>query len=300
MGSGFYISADQADRRVDRYLRTRYPMVPLGAIMKALRTGEVRLDAKKARPGERLEEGQFLQVPWEDAAPVRAAAPESKRNLRPLATIYRDDYLWIVNKEAGLLTQPDARGGDSLITRALAELGRGQGDFRPATVQRLDRNTSGAVIIAMSGKSQRYLSELIRERKIKKTYWAVVAGDIPESGRVDLPLLKDPQSNVVAVDEKGQKSLTLFKRLKSDGRVSLVELELVTGRSHQARVHMSALGYPILGDAKYGGAVKKIKRPLLHARALGFPDDPSLPSGISGKTFTADLPKDMEEFLHAL
>lgn len=295
----FYVTEDQAGRRIDRLLRTRYAGVPLGAIMKALRDGSVRLDGKKAAPDTRLQAGQFLQVPWDDdicQAPPAGARTGQKP---PLDTIYRDDYVWIVNKPAGLLTQPDVRGGDSLITRALSELRWDRVDFRPATVQRLDRNTSGVVLIAVSGKSQRFLSELIRERRIRKIYWAAVRGEMPESGRVDLPLLKDPDANVVTVSEKGQAALTIYRKIRSLGAASLAELELVTGRPHQARAHMSAIGHPILGDAKYGGAAKGIRRPLLHARSVTFPDDKALPPGISGKTFFADLPGDMREFCAA-
>lgn len=298
----FYITADQADRRIDRFLRTRYAGVPLGAIMKALRDGSVRLDGKKATPDTRLREGQFLQVPWDDVAPAASPACSHagrKQPREPLDTIYRDDYVWIVNKPAGLLTQPDVRGGDSLITRAMNELRWDRSDFRPATVQRLDRNTSGIVLIAVSGRSQRFLSELIRERRIRKIYWAVVSGGMPESGRVDLPLLKDQAVNIVKVSEKGQNALTIYRKIKGCGAASLAELELVTGRPHQARAHMSAIGHPILGDVKYGGGAKGIRRPLLHARSVSFPDDKALPPGIQGKTFFADLPEDMREFRDA-
>lgn len=295
----FYVTEDQDGRRVDRFLRTRYPQVPLGAIMKALRKGEVRLDARKVQPDARLSQGQLLQVPWDDVRAV-PAGNGAKKKLAPAETIYRDGYAWIINKPAGLLTQPDAKGGDSLITRALTELGWSRDDFRPAAVQRLDRNTSGAVLVAMSGKSQRYLSQLIRERRIKKTYWAVVLGDMAESGKADFPLLKDPMANTVSVDEKGQDALTLYRRLGGDGKTSLMELELVTGRPHQARAHMSALGHPIAGDVKYGGGCRGVKRPLLHARSLNFPGDAELSEGIRGKEFTAELPEDMEVFFNAL
>lgn len=294
MGKEFYISKDQAGRRVDRLLRTMWPQVPLGAIMKALRKGEVHLDARKVSADTRLEEGQFLQVPWNDDAPCETGAPAIS-DFPPLDTVYRDDYVWIVNKPAGLLTQPDEKGGDSLITRALAELRWSRTDFHPSTVQRLDRNTSGVVLIAMSGVSQRYLSELIRDRKIKKHYRAVVAGDIPESGRINLSLLKDPETNVVRVDKEGQSALSIFRRLGGEGKYSVVELELVTGRPHQARVHLSAVGFPILGDKKYGGS--GAKRPLLHAYSVTFPDDAELPTAIRGKMFTAPIPNDMKRFM---
>ncbi len=297
MGKEFYVTDDQAGRRLDRLLRTMWPQVPLGAIMKALRKGDVRLDAKKAAPDTRVESGQFLQVPWDDASHIMVAAEQSAvTDSESIETIYKDEYVWIVNKPAGLLTQPDTKNGDSLITRALVELNWSRSDFHPSTVQRLDRNTSGIVLIALTGASQRYLSELIRERKVKKIYRAVVLGDIKENGEIDIPLIKDQESNIVKPAKNGQSALTKYKKLGGNGRISTVEVELVTGRSHQARVHLSAIGHAILGDQKYGGESKKEKRPLLHAYSVTFPEDVKLPENLRGSTFTAQLPNDMKEF----
>lgn len=301
MGKDLYISSDHDGRRLDRVLRTLWPQVPLGVIMKAIRTGEVRLDAKKTAPDTRLSEGQYLQVPWDDELPRDAqkkACPH--QTFPPLDTLYRDDFVWIVNKPAGLLTQPDEKGGDSLITRALSELKWSRADFRPATVQRLDRNTSGVVLIALSGKAQRILSEMIRSREIKKIYWAVVAGELPEKGEIDFPLLKDPETNKVTVDAGGQEALTRYGRLGSGRGWSTAELELVTGRPHQARAHMAAIGHPILGDTKYGGDGKAAKRPLLHARSVEFPERAELPDAIRGAKIAAPLPRDMEGYKNAL
>ncbi len=302
MSKEFYVTADQSGRRIDRLLRGMWPWVPLGAVMKAIRTGEVRLDARKVRPDTRVEEGQFLQVPWEDAMPDQRTADRDVRiSVRnSLETIYRDEYLWIINKPAGLLTQPDTKGGDSLITRVLTELAWTRSDFRPSTVQRLDRNTSGAVIVALTGLSLRHLSELIRERRIRKIYLAVVQGRTEESGEIDLPVLKDPSSNTVRIDPDGQKALTRYRSISYGNGWSGVEAELVTGRSHQARVHFAAVGHPIIGDIKYGGDVKKAKRPLLHAYSLVFPDDEGLPENIKNREFTAPLPKDMEEYFNEM
>ena len=302
MSKEFYVTADQSGRRIDRLLRGMWPGVPLGAVMKAIRTGEVRLDARKVRPDTRVEEGQFLQVPWEDAMPDQRTADRDVRiSVRnSLETIYRDEYLWIINKPAGLLTQPDTKGGDSLITRVLTELAWTRSDFRPSTVQRLDRNTSGAVIVALTGPSLRHLSELIRERRIRKIYLAVVQGRTEESGEIDLPVLKDPSSNTVRIDPDGQKALTRYRSISYGNGWSGVEAELVTGRSHQARVHFAAVGHPIIGDIKYGGDVKKAKRPLLHAYSLVFPGDEGLPENIKNREFTAPLPKDMEEYFNEM
>lgn len=301
MGGELRISADNDGRRVDRVLRTLWPQVPLGAIMKAVRTGEVRLNGKKTKADARLEEGQLLYVPWEEAAgsasrngcDVHEGDISEKRP--PLETLYRDGYLWIVNKPAGLLTQPDVKGGDSLITRALAELCWTRSDYRPATVQRLDRNTTGAVIIALTGAAQRRLAELIREHKIRKLYHAVVEGIADESGRVDLSLLKDGSANMVRPDKDGQPALTLYRRISVQGARSVVEAELVTGRSHQARVHLAAIGHPLVGDAKYGSG-RGAKRPLLHARTVIFPDDGELPAVLRGAAVTAPLPADMKKY----
>ena len=294
MARELVISADNDGRRVDRVLRTLWPGVPLGAIMKAIRTGEVRLDGKRTKGEARLAEGQRLTVPWEDGAKAAAAPARELPRAKPLETLYKDDFAWIVNKPAGLLTQPDERGGDSLITRALAELGWSRSDYRPATVQRLDRNTSGAVIIALTGRAQRTLAELVRERKIRKIYRAVVEGDAPEEGKIDLPLLKDARTNTVRPDEGGQRALTLYRRIALCGSRSVVEAELVTGRPHQARAHLAAIGHPIAGDAKYGG--KMGKRPLLHARLVIFPDDAALPAALRGARIEAPLPDDMKKY----
>lgn len=303
MSENLHITKDNEGRRLDRVLRTLWPDVRLGEIMKAIRKGDVRVDGKKAKVDTRLEEGQLVQVPW-DANKNQKALRENHKHIKngrlrkypALDTVYRDNYMWIVNKPAGLLTQPDKKGGDSLITRALAELNWDRTDFRPSTVQRLDRNTSGAIIIAMSGTAQRHLSELIRERRIGKLYRAVVQGESNESGTVDLPLIKDPKTNTVKVDIKnGRGSISKYRRVCCGNNNSSIEVDLITGRPHQARVHMAEIGHPLLGDRKYGNGFGA-KRPLLHAYKITFPVDDKLPKAVSGHTFTAELPADMDIF----
>jgi 23S rRNA pseudouridine955/2504/2580 synthase len=189
--------------------------------------------------------------------------------------------------------------------------GRGGAGFSPAAVHRLDRNTTGALAVALTGEALRELERLFKERLVAKRYLAVVVGKLPEKGVIDAPLLKDSARNVVRVAgaETGKSALTRFERLSvqkellSDKGLSLASIELVTGRTHQARVHMAHIGRPILGDRKYGNIEvnrkwREVKRPLLHAFELRFPGDLSgALSGISGKTFRAGLPWDMAVLL---
>jgi len=297
MGISFYITEDQEDRRIDRLLRTRWPQLPLGAIMKAIRTGEVRLDSKKVKPDTRLKAGQFLQLPWDDEAVQHKTVQnaDAAKKYPPLPTIYKDENVWIINKPAGLLTQPDAKGADSVFSRVLSELNWTRTDFHPSTVQRLDRNTSGIILVALSGKFQRLLTELIRERQISKIYRAVVYGNISENGRIDFPLLKDGDTNTVRIDQNGAEALTLFEKLSGCAEYSCAEIQLVTGRSHQIRVHFAAIGHPLLGDRKYGNGKGNATRTLLHAYEVKFPYDSRL-GKISGRSFTAALPSDMLKY----
>lgn len=290
---GFTVSADQEGRRLDRVLRGLYKSVPLGAVMKSIRTGAVRVDDRKLSADARLVRGQRVTVPWDDdVAPgitraVSAPAP-------PIDVIYRDEHIFIANKPAGLLSQPDERGGDSAIGRIVSALKWGRTDFRPALIGRLDRNVSGIIAAALSFDAARRLSEMMRASRIRKIYRAIVEGRAPESGEIDFPLLKDARDNIVRSATDGQSALTRFRTVRRADRCSLVELELVTGRPHQARAHMSMIGCPIMGDAKYGSKTKNGGRICLHALSLGFPDDDSLPPGIAGASYSAPYPRDFQ------
>ena len=302
------ISADHDGRRIDKVLRAIFPNVPLSAIMRALRKGEVILDAKRARePDVRVAGGQELYVPWsieEEVIKAESAGekPGGMKKLPDVPYIYKDDAVCIVNKPADLLVQPDVKGGDSVITRIWAMFGRGVQGFAPAAVHRLDRNTTGALAVAMSGGALRELELLFMERRIQKIYLAIVAGNAPCSGDIKAPLLKDEENNFVVVNPEGKSSHTRFEKISDGEGFSVLSVELLTGRTHQARVHLAYAGIPILGDQKYGrlSANKEarkmgIKRPLLHAWKSIFPDKISdrLLSAVAGKCFTAPPPEDM-------
>jgi 23S rRNA pseudouridine955/2504/2580 synthase len=273
-----------------------YRDVPLGAIMGAIRRGEVRVNGAKGRCDRRLAAGEEVHVPWSLPGAARAvSAGHCEGTAERLRTLLRNDDVWIVDKPAGVLSQPDRSTGDSVITRAWSELSWERVDFRPALIHRLDRNVSGVMAIAMNSPTLRLLSGLMRESLVRKIYRAIVRGVPPEMGEVDGPILKDGSSNTVAVDDAGRRALTRYRRISSDGRRALVELELVTGRPHQARAHMSSIGHPILGDAKYGGDAAR--RLFLHARSLEFPNLPDMPPTLAGVLVRSEMPG---EFVNVL
>lgn len=295
----FVVTADQADRRLDRVLRGLYPDVPLAAIMKALRTGGVRLNARKRDGAARLAQGDIVDVPWQDERPAPQVLPE-KTGTR-LKTLFRSDDLWCVEKPTGLLSQPDRKGGDSVITAAWSALSWTRADFRPALIHRLDRNVSGVMAIALNAPVLRTLSEQMREGRIRKLYRAVVRGTPPAHGTIDAPLYKDEARNTVRVDARGKEALTRYRTLRSGNEYSLVELELVTGRPHQARAHLASIGHPIVGDEKYGEAAQGQKRRngrlFLHASELFFQESPELPQELKGLTVKSEIPKEFENFI---
>jgi 23S rRNA pseudouridine955/2504/2580 synthase len=305
----FIVTPDQEDRRLDRVLRGLYPGVPLSAIMKSIRKGDVRVRGAKSAVAARLAAGDVVSVPWaaEGIGPGRSSerTPEKRLAKTPkLRTLLKTGAVWFIEKPPGLLSQPDSPGGDSVVTRAWDELNWRRADFRPALVGRLDRNVSGVMTIALDAPSLRLLWRLMSEGMIKKIYRAIVLGRPEQEGEIDIPLLKDETSNKVTAGE-GLQALTRYRVLEAGKKFSLVELELVTGRPHQARAHMSAIGHPIAGDVKYGGSrsclgkgMKQAKsRIFLHAYSLGLPDAADLPDDVRGVTVISPLPEKFESFL---
>lgn len=290
------ISPSDDGRRLDRVIRSLWPGLPLSVVMKGIRTGAVRLDAKKAAPQARVAAGQELYVPWDD--PKKERGGYAFRRTLPL--IFRDSRLWAVNKPENLLVQPDKKNQDNVLERVRYMLGCEGLEERAYAAHRLDRNTTGLLLVALSGVALRILQDAFRDRTIKKTYLAVVPGLPPKEGEITAPLLKDPSSNTVRVDSKGKEALTRYRVLAGDGNLSLVEIDLVTGRSHQARVHMAYLGFPVVGDQRYGDEKVKgywwnrgIRRPLLHSYQIRFANLEGELADLSNRTITAPPADDL-------
>jgi len=280
----FTVSADDDGIRLDRWFRRNLPDASFNLVSRWARTGQLRVDGKRAAPGDRIEAGQTIRVPPKsDDQP--AARPQRKREVltddevefvRSLA-IYEDAAAIVVNKPPGLATQGGTKTKDHL-DRLLDGL-VAEGASRPKLVHRLDKDTSGALLVARTPRAAAFFSKHFSGRSARKLYWAIVAG-VPsvEDGLIDLPLAKQPgtggEKMHVDEGEAGQPARTRYRVIERAGnRAAWVELQPLTGRTHQLRVHMLAIGHPILGDGKYGGQeaflTGAISRKLhLHARRL--------------------------------
>ena len=280
-------AADDAVR-LDRWLRRTLPHVSYGQLAKWLRTGQIRVDGRRAKPGQRLAEGQIVRLPPHasiDAAPP-AAAPTNDRLTVDASSaadlqarvLYRDDTLIALNKPSGLAVQ-----GGSKTTRHLdgmLDALRFDAAEKPRLVHRLDKDTSGVLLLARDAPAARRMTTLFRDRDVVKIYWALVAG-IPAAseGRVDLPLMKTPGQGgekMRPAQEGGQSAVTVYSIVDQAGRrIAWLALNPLTGRTHQLRAHCAALGTPIVGDGKYGGKAAFVaglaSKLHLHARSLSFP-----------------------------
>lgn len=296
MSYQFKISRHDDGRRIDSVVRGMWPALPLSAIMKYFRKGNVKLDGKRCEAKTHVVEGQYVWVPWE--APGTEAESEPPLKTLPLDIIYSDQYVLVINKPAGLLSQPDVKWEDSVATRAIKYAVDPQ--YPPQLVHRLDRNTSGVMILACDGQTTRALMECFKTHRVDKRYWAITIGELRSHGKIEVPLLKDPDKKLVRVHPDGEHALTEYKCLTSNGDFSLAEVRLHTGRTHQIRVHMNHIGNPLLGDVKYGdfgskGLLKSlgVRRPMLHARSIKLKGLPAFLSHLEGKTFRAKAPEDI-------
>lgn len=303
----FTVSEDDDGIRLDRWFKRNLPQIGFATVSRWARTGQIRVDGKRAKPEDRLEQGQVLRVPpgGEDAPTAKKAAPRV-RTLTPeqiaeaKAMVIRETASAIVlNKPPGLATQGGSKTTkhvDGLLD-AFVETEKTP---RPRLVHRLDKDTSGVLLIARTPGSAASFSKRFAGRSARKVYWALVVGKPQLSeGVIDAPLAKQPGTGGEKMhidEENGAAAKTRYRVVDSAGqRASWVELEPLTGRTHQLRVHMAAIGHPIVGDGKYGGPdsflTGAVSRKMhLHARRLII-SEPKVGEGTGGKLdVTAELP----------
>ncbi len=315
------VTEDEGEQRLDRWLKRKFPQVTQGAVEKMCRTGQLRVDSGRVKASDHVLPGQTVRVPPLPDAAAPEYEPDGKISAADVkmiqgAVLWKDEHMIVLNKPAGLASQGGSGMGERHVDGLAEALKFGYKD-KPKLVHRLDKDTSGLLMLARTDRVARRLSEALRHRAARKIYWALVAGvPNPKQGSIKYGLMKAPGGR-----GEGEKMLCIHpakmseypdaKRAQTDfftlwflgTRMSWMALEPVTGRTHQLRAHMAEMGHPIAGDGKYGGSTAEnmgdgwgasiggdVSRKLhLHARQL------TVEHPVTGEimTFTAPLPDHM-------
>ncbi|MHC1721378.1 MAG: RluA family pseudouridine synthase [Clostridiaceae bacterium] len=270
------IGSNEAGQRIDKFLRKWLKDVPLSAIYKNIRKGDVKVNGKKVREKYSLLDGDVVEL-------IELKSAEKKEKFQRIEndfkTLYEDEDILLVEKWPGVLVHSDRHKGEATLTDFVLSYLYDKGDyqpeskisFTPASCNRLDRNTSGIVVFGKTYEGLKAMNEMMRERKIKKFYQALVKGRLKD-GYYEAYISKTQDSNISMVSDKEQPGFKMIamnvKTIESCGSYSLLELELLTGRSHQLRAHLSHLGNPIIGDTKYGD--KKLNNYFFNKFGLGY------------------------------
>lgn len=294
--------AEEQPERLDKYLAARLPEFTRSRIQSMIKEGLVFVNGLPPRKaGQILEQGAGIRV---DIPPVQPASivPEAIA----LDIIYEDDDLIVVNKPAGMVVHPSAgHSSETLVHAALAHAPQMEGiggQQRPGVVHRLDKNTSGLILLAKNDRAHRWLQDQFRQREISKIYLALVDGRPPTpSGRIEAPIGRDTknrQKMAVVTPEKGRQAISEYHTLETFPNHALLEVHPLTGRTHQIRLHLLFLNCPVAGDTVYGRSRSTIPtdRHILHAYRLTL----RLPGQADRVTFEAPLPQDLERLLQLL
>ncbi len=307
----FTIKQNDADMRLDKFVAKAVPSLPSNLIQKYIRLKRIKVNSARGKAEAKLSVGDVVTMYINDEffETTRAKKAETKLTATFPDVLYEDENILLANKPAGISVHDDEAGGETLIAQILSYLAhRGEwnpeeeNSFIPALCNRIDRNTSGIVIAAKNAEALRIMNEKIKAREIAKYYLCLVFGKPnPSSGTLRGYIFKDARENRVFVKKNpcpGSKTaVTKYKTLKSNGDISLVECELITGRTHQIRAHMASIGHPLVGDGKYGRNVDNkrlgMKYQALCSYKLVFKF--TTPAGaleyLNGKTFTVkDIP----------
>lgn len=307
----FTINSNEAGQRFDKYLKKLLPNATGGFIYKMLRKKNITLKGHKASGTEIIKTGDVVKLFLSDetfdkfSTDLTSLKEEydslSSLNLGGLQIIYEDEDILIANKPSNMLSQKAAEKDISANERLIGYLintGKLSFDdyktFHPSVCNRLDRNTTGLILMGKSLKGLQDLSQILKDRSIEKYYRTIVLGTITKEQHIEGYLTKDSNKNIVQItpnkiSDESAAIATAYKPIYTNNDLTLLEVHLITGRSHQIRAHLASIGHPIIGDYKYGDssinqtykAKYKIKHQLLHAYNIKFPD---------GKVFTADLP----------
>jgi 23S rRNA pseudouridine1911/1915/1917 synthase len=302
ISGSFHLVASPADSglRVDQFVARKLPDLSRSQIQRLIRSGHVRGSNGAVKPASVIASGLTLDID----IPAPAAAIPQAENL-PIEILYDDPAIVVVNKPAGMVVHPSAGHANGTLVNALLHHVRGLsgigGTERPGIVHRLDRGTSGVMVIAKDDSAHRALARQFHDREVEKEYVALVWGTIAAGTRLDRPIGRDPKHRrkMSGRSSRGRPALTEISKVQRLRGVSLVHIRLGTGRTHQIRVHLSDIGHAIVGDDLYGGARKRypadlaalatLDRPFLHAARLTL----THPSTGERMTFDAPLPREL-------
>ena len=307
------VGSSVRERRIDKYLHGRFSNFSRAMIQKQISTGGITVNGKAVKPSFKLSPGDKIELTLPQL-PSKEISPEDI----PLSIIYEDDDIIILDKQADMIVHPARGNTHGTLVNALAfysdELSSGLGEFRPGIVHRLDKDTTGVMVVAKNDTAQWKIAKQFENRQIKKSYLAIVHG-IPEltADRISAPLGVHPKirEKYAVRPETGKESVTFYEVLESFRGFSLLKLNPKTGRTHQIRVHLSYIKHPIVGDDMYGGKIvypwqladaepaaqdPVINRCALHAHSLEFKH----PATDEMMKFEAPLPVDMQNLLSML
>ncbi len=318
------IGKNQAGQRLDKFLHKLLPEAGNGFLYKMLRKKNITLNGKKADGRELLSEQDCVTLFFSDetfekfSGSIQNDYKAAYHKLKKISIVYEDENVLIANKPAGVLSQKAAPSDLSLnewlIGYLLAEKKLTEQDlttFRPSVCNRLDRNTSGLVLCGKSLPGSQEISALIQNRSIRKFYRTIVMGQMHSDSRINGYLYKDSATNKVTVKEvsfEGSSKIeTAYHILNRYQDSTFLEVELITGKPHQIRAHLSSIGHPLMGDGKYGDRTFNLKcqkeydlsHHLLHAYRLEMPELSGTLSGLSGQIFTAEIPAEFEQILNS-
>ena len=295
----FEIVPEDKGKRLDKFLVENLSNEFSRVFLQRLVTGgHIRVNGLNAKPNHRILPGESIDVVIPPAAKSIIKPEKIKLNI-----LYEDKYLLVVNKPVGMVVHPAPGSKSKTLVNALLahckNLSGIGGVLKPGIVHRIDKDVSGLLVVAKTDRAHRLLAEQFKEKTASRVYYAIVKGVVQlDNGIIDLPIGRSTRDRKkMAVNfERSREALTRYKVLERFKNATLLEIILGTGRTHQIRVHLSYIGYPILGDIKYGTTMIGFPRPALHAKTLGF----THPATKKFMQFKTDLPRDMKELIEKL
>ena len=295
----FIVQKEEANKRIDVYLSNKNNEMSRVAIQRLIESKKILVNEKQTKPSYRIQENDKITLEEEEPQEVEIKAQDI-----PIPIIYEDEDIIVVNKPKGLVVHPANGNPDGTLVNAIMAICKESlsgigGEIRPGIVHRLDKDTSGILIIAKNDKAHINLSEQIKNHQVKKTYIAIVRGIVKENqATINMPIGRSPKDRKkMAVIKNGKVAITHFKVLERfvKDNCSLLEVQIETGRTHQIRVHLSEIGYPIIGDSTYSSGKNKwkIEGQCLHAKSLEFMH----PTTGKKMKLEAPIPQYMEDLL---